>query len=104
MGCSGLIFYHFESKDTLLSAAFACAAERDLERLDAAATGGEAPRAASRESSRCTGRKASAPAERCGSTPGQQPCGPGGEVSRRLDVRWKDTVAESSGKVSRQVR
>jgi len=36
---TGLIFYHFESKDTLLSAAFAYAAERDLERLDAAAAG-----------------------------------------------------------------
>ena len=36
---TGLVFYHFDSKDALLSAAFAYAAERDLERLDAAATG-----------------------------------------------------------------
>jgi len=34
-----LVFYHFESKDSLLSAAFEYAANRDLERLDAAATG-----------------------------------------------------------------
>ena len=34
---TGLVFYHFESKDALLSAAFAYAAERDLERLDKAA-------------------------------------------------------------------
>ena len=36
---TGLIFYHFDSKDALLSAAFAYAAERDLDRLDAAAHG-----------------------------------------------------------------
>ena len=36
---TGLVFYHFDSKDALLSAAFAYAAERDLERLDAAANG-----------------------------------------------------------------
>lgn len=36
---TGLVFYHFDSKDALLWAAFAYAAERDLERLDAAATG-----------------------------------------------------------------
>ena len=36
---TGLVFYHFDSKDALLSAAFAYAAERDLERLDGAANG-----------------------------------------------------------------
>ena len=36
---TGLVFYHFESKEALLSQAFAYAAERDLERLDAAAQG-----------------------------------------------------------------
>ena len=38
---TGLVFYHFETKDALLSQAFAYAAERDLERLDA-----RSPRAA----------------------------------------------------------
>ncbi|MEO5900587.1 MAG: TetR family transcriptional regulator C-terminal domain-containing protein, partial [Ilumatobacteraceae bacterium] len=33
---TGLIHYHFESKDQLLSAAFAHAAQRDIDRLDAA--------------------------------------------------------------------
>jgi AcrR family transcriptional regulator len=93
---TGLIFYHFESKDALLSAAFAYAAERDLERLDAAATGtGSALRRLARVLTM------------------YGPEGAGGgwalwidawaaalrspemaEVSRRLDVRWKDTVAD----------
>jgi AcrR family transcriptional regulator len=93
---TGLIFYHFESKDTLLSAAFAYAAERDLERLDAAATGtGSALRRLGRILTMY----------------GPEGVGAGwalwidawaaalrspemAEVSRRLDVRWKDTVAE----------
>jgi AcrR family transcriptional regulator len=33
---SGLVFYHFETKERLLSEAFGYAAERDLERLDRA--------------------------------------------------------------------
>jgi AcrR family transcriptional regulator len=93
---TGLIFYHFESKDTLLSAAFAYAAERDLERLDAAATG----------SGSATRRLA-----RILKMYGPEGIGGGwalwidawaaalrspemAEVSRALDVRWKDTVAE----------
>jgi AcrR family transcriptional regulator len=93
---TGLIFYHFESKDALLSAAFAYAAERDLERLDAAAAGrGSALRRLTRVLTMY----------------GPEGIGAGwalwidawaaalrspemAEVSRRLDVRWKDTVAE----------
>ena len=93
---TGLIFYHFESKDTLLSAAFAYAAERDLERLDAAAAGkGSALRRFARILTMY----------------GPEGIGAGwalwidawaaalrspemAEVSQRLDVRWKDTVAE----------
>lgn len=93
---TGLIFYHFESKDTLLSAAFAYAAERDLERLDAAATGtGSALRRLARILTMY----------------GPEGVGAGwalwidawaaalrspemAEVSQRLDVRWKETVAE----------
>jgi AcrR family transcriptional regulator len=93
---TGLIFYHFDSKDTLLSAAFAYAAERDLERLDTAAAGtGSALRRLARILTM------------------YGPEGVGGgwalwidawaaalrspemaEVSQRLDVRWKETVAE----------
>ena len=36
---TGLVFYHFESKGALLAQALAYAAERDLDRLDAAAAG-----------------------------------------------------------------
>ncbi len=93
---TGLIFYHFESKDSLLSAAFAYAAERDLERLDAAATGtGSALRRLARILTMY----------------GPEGIGAGwalwidawaaalrspemAEVSQRLDVRWKETVAE----------
>jgi AcrR family transcriptional regulator len=92
---TGLIFYHFESKDALLSAAFGYAAERDLERLDAAANGrGSALRRLSRILTMY----------------GPEGVGAGwalwidawaaalrspemAEVSRRLDVHWKDTVA-----------
>jgi AcrR family transcriptional regulator len=93
---TGLIFYHFESKDTLLSAAFAYAAERDLERLDAAAAGkGSALRRLARILTMY----------------GPEGIGAGwalwidawaaalrspemAEVSQRLDVRWKETVAD----------
>lgn len=93
---TGLVFYHFESKDALLSAAFAYAAERDLDRLDAAATGtgGALDRLAT--ILRMYGPEgvgagwalwidAWAAALRSPEM---------AEVSQRLDVRWKDTVAE----------
>lgn len=92
---TGLIFYHFESKDALLSAAFANAAERDLARLDAVATGkGSALRRLARILTMY----------------GPEGIGAGwalwidawaaalrspemASVSRALDVRWKDAVA-----------
>jgi AcrR family transcriptional regulator len=94
---TGLIFYHFESKDALLSAAFAYAAARDLERLDAAAAAGTG--SALRRLARIL------------TMYGPEGVGAGwalwidawaaalrspemAEVSQRLDVRWKDTVAE----------
>lgn len=40
---SGLVFYHFETKDALLVAALEFAVERDLERLDKALTKGRTP-------------------------------------------------------------
>ena len=92
---AGLVFYHFESKEALLSQAFAYAAERDLERLDAAA-----------------GAKGSATRRlaRILALYGPEGSGAGwslwidawasalrtpemAEVSQQLDVRWKDTVA-----------
>ena len=93
---TGLVFYHFESKDALLSAAFGYAAERDLERLDRAAHG---PGSASRRLGRILRMY------------GPEDSGAGwalwidawatslrspemAEVSQTLDVRWKDTVAE----------
>ena len=92
-----LVFYHFETKDRLLAEAFAYAAARDLVRLDAVvAAGGTA-------SSRLRAvLRLYSPA---GSTP------PGWtlwvdawaaamrspdlrRVSKRLDLRWKNAVAE----------
>ena len=92
---TGLVFYHFESKDALLSDAFAYAAERDLERLDKAVSG----------TGSTTRRLA-----RILTMYGPEATGAGwplwidawstalrspemAEVSRQLDVRWKDTVA-----------
>jgi AcrR family transcriptional regulator len=40
---TGLLFYHFESKDNLLAAALEYAAERDLDRLDRALARGSTP-------------------------------------------------------------
>jgi AcrR family transcriptional regulator len=92
-----LVFYHFETKDRLLAEAFAYAAERDLVRLTDVVEG---PGTAT-ERLRAVLRLYSP----VGSTP------PGWtlwvdawaaalrsselrRVSRRLDVRWKDAVAE----------
>lgn len=93
---TGLVFYHFDSKDALLSAAFAYAAERDLERLDAAATG----------TGSALGRLATilrmyAPEESGAGWPlwvdswATALRSPEmAEVSQRLDLRWKETVAD----------
>jgi AcrR family transcriptional regulator len=91
-----LVFYHFETKDRLLAEAFAYAAERDLVRLDKAVRG----RGTATQRLRAV-LKLYSPS---GSTP------PGWTlwvdawaaalrnpelraVSRRLDLRWKDSVA-----------
>jgi AcrR family transcriptional regulator len=93
---TGLIFYHFDSKERLLSEAFGFAAERDLARLDAAANG---PGSAQERIARIL--KLYAPV---GSSPGWTLWIDAwaaalrnrelAAVSRRLDVRWKDTVAD----------
>jgi AcrR family transcriptional regulator len=93
---TGLVFYHFDSKDALLSAAFAYAAERDLERLDALAAGhGSATRRLARIL-RMYAPEGSAPGWSlwidAWATALRSP--EMAEVSRRLDVRWKDTVAD----------
>jgi AcrR family transcriptional regulator len=93
---TALVFYHFESKDRLLSDAFGYAAERDLDRL--AAIAGSAEPAGTRLSRILT---LYGPGPRPTQTwplwidawaaalriPELQ------DVSRRLDVHWKDTVA-----------
>jgi AcrR family transcriptional regulator len=92
---AGLVFYHFESKEALLSQAFAYAAERDLERLDQAAT---AKGSATRRLARILalyGPEGSAAGwslwiDAWASSLRSPEMA---EVSQRLDVRWKDTVA-----------
>lgn len=93
---TGLVFYHFESKDALLSAAFAYAAERDLQRLDAAAHGGGS--ALERLSSIL---RMYAPEDSGAGWPlwidswaTALRSTEMAVVSQQLDVRWKDTVAE----------
>jgi AcrR family transcriptional regulator len=92
---TALIFYHFDSKERLLSEALAFAAERDLARLDAAASG---PGTAQKRLARIL--RLYAPV---GSSPGWTLWIDAwaaalrnrelAAVSRRLDVRWKETVA-----------
>lgn len=92
---TGLVFYHFDSKDALLSAALDYAAQRDLERLDAAAqsTGSAARRLAKilamyapEDSGAGWPLWIDAWAAALRSTEMA-------EVSQRLDVHWKNTVA-----------
>ena len=97
-----LVFYHFETKDRLLAEAFAHAVERDLARLDKAVA-----RGAARPRSGCARILALYAPQ--GSTP------PGWTlwvdawaaalrspelrtVSRRLDLRWKEALAERSSR------
>jgi AcrR family transcriptional regulator len=92
---TALIFYHFDSKERLLSEALGFAAERDLTRLDSAARG---PGTAQERLARIL--RLYAPV---GSSPGWTLWIDAwaaalrnrelAAVSRRLDVRWKDTVA-----------
>lgn len=92
---AGLVFYHFESKEALLSQAFAYAAERDLERLDkAAGATGSATRRLARILA-LYGPEGSAAGwslwiDAWASSLRSPEMA---EVSQRLDVRWKDTVA-----------
>jgi AcrR family transcriptional regulator len=92
---TGLVFYHFETKDRLLSEAFLQAAEADLLRLDRVVGGPGAPGARLRAVLRL-----------------YAPAGPANgwtldidawaealrspeirEASRRLDRRWRDAIA-----------
>jgi AcrR family transcriptional regulator len=93
---TGLIFYHFDSKDGLLSAAFAYAAERDLQRLDAAANGSGSARRRLARILRMYGPEGAGAGWAlwidAWSAALRSP--EMAEVSRRLDVRWKETVAD----------
>jgi AcrR family transcriptional regulator len=91
---TGLVFYHFETKDRLLSEAFLHAAESDLARLDRAVTGSGRPADRLRAVLRLyapAGQAAGwtldieAWAEALRS-PGLR------EASRRLDRRWRDAI------------
>lgn len=93
---TGLVFYHFDSKDALLSAAFAYAAERDLERLDAAASGDGSALERLAAILRMYGPEDSGAGWPlwidAWATSLRSP--EMAEVSRSLDVRWKDAVAD----------
>ncbi len=93
---TGLVFYHFDSKDALLSAAFAYAAERDLQRLDATATGDGTALERLSAILRMYGPEDSGAGWPlwidAWATSLRSP--EMAEVSQRLDVRWKDAVAE----------
>jgi len=93
---TGLVFYHFDSKDALLSAAFAYAAERDLERLDAAASGEGSALERLTAILRMYGPEDSGAGWPlwidAWATSLRSP--EMAEVSQRLDVRWKEAVAD----------
>ncbi|ASW54237.1 TetR/AcrR family transcriptional regulator [Plantactinospora sp. KBS50] len=91
-----LVFYHFSTKERLLARAFAYAAERDLTRLDAVIRSNTPPLAKLKRII-----KLYAPSGRSTSwalwidgwaeslrTPELE------KVSRRLDLRWKETLTE----------
>jgi AcrR family transcriptional regulator len=93
---SALVFYHFESKGALLSAAFEYAANRDLERLAAAAAGPGTALERLRHILRLYGPVGTSPGWRlwidAWAASLREP--ELRAVSRRLDVRWKNAVAD----------
>ena len=93
---TGLVFYHFDSKDSLLSAALAYAAERDLARLDKAAQGtGSATRRLGKilrmYAPEDSGAGWSLWIDAWATSLRSREMA---AVSQSLDVRWKETVAE----------
>ncbi len=116
---TGLVFYHFTNKETLLGEAFRHAASEDLDRLSATAAGGGSaaqrldrilqlysPAGASGDWSKTGGGTAASTSARGASVGsseawllwidawGQALRSPElAEVSRQLDLRWKQTLA-----------
>lgn len=92
---TGLVFYHFDSKDALLSAAFDYAAQRDLERLAAAANGaGTAARRLAKILAMYAPEDSGAGWPLWIDAWAAALRSPEmAEVSQRLDVHWKDTIA-----------
>src|SRR5215213_4824134 len=71
---TGLVFYHFTNKETLLGEAFRYAAGEDLDRLSARPPGTAAPPSGWTGSCACTPPPGPRRPGCCGSTPGARPC------------------------------
>jgi AcrR family transcriptional regulator len=94
---TALVFYHFRSKDRLVAEAFAYAARRDLDRLaEVAGSGGSARRRLVRALRLYHPSGSAAPGWRLWidgwSAALREP--ELRRVCRRLDLRWRDTIAE----------
>lgn len=94
---TALVFYHFRSKDRLVAEAFAYAARRDLDRLaDVAGSGGTARQRLVRALRLYHPSGSAAPGWRLWidgwSAALREP--ELRRVCRRLDLRWRDTIAE----------
>ena len=70
---TGLVFYHFRTKDELVAEAFTYAVERDLAAMDRAAAGAAASSTGCVPCCAATVRRAARPVGGCGSTAGRWP-------------------------------
>ena len=90
-----LVFYHFETKDNLLARAFAYAAEQELARVDTVVRSAGAPLEKVRRILKLYGPNAAKSWEMWIDGWAESMRVPELEkVSRRLDVRWKEALAE----------
>jgi AcrR family transcriptional regulator len=90
-----LVFYHFETKDNLLARAFAYAAEQELARVDSVVRSTATPLDKVRRILKLYGPNASKAWEMWIDGWAESMRVPELErVSRRLDVRWKEALAE----------
>jgi AcrR family transcriptional regulator len=90
-----LVFYHFETKDNLLARAFAYAAEQELARVETVARSAVAPLDKLRRILKLYGPNGTKSWEMWIDGWAESMRAPELEkVSRRLDTRWKDVLAE----------